>query len=128
MDARTRQRASGRVDDVQQRNPDGGFDARAHVVHRVRAQHETGGARALQSASGLFQQSAGAVPVACLLPRGDRGEVDAVQHEIGRVEAAEPGGDAAIDQAIVFGSRFPAHPADQPESSHVPTALGRWRS
>ena len=53
-----------------------------------------------------------------MLQRLDPGEVDAVQHELRRMQATEPFAHALVDDAVVRQRRFPAHAAEQAQRTH----------
>jgi hypothetical protein len=91
-----------RVSDVQQRDLDGGLDLVGQAVHRVGAQHEALGARALQALRVAGEQAPGLVPVTASLQRLDGREVDAPHHALRRVQAAQAVAHRLVEQAVVL--------------------------
>ncbi|OIQ81474.1 hypothetical protein GALL_367660 [mine drainage metagenome] len=111
-------RVGGRVDDVQQRQRYRGGDRVGNTVHRVGADQHAIGSAALQAPRAVGQLFAQPVPVAGALALHDVFEIDAEQQQPRRVQAAEPLGDRAVDDAVVQRGRFPAHAPDQSDGLH----------
>jgi hypothetical protein len=94
------------------------FDRFRDLVHRVRAQHHALGAGRLQCTRRIREQRARPVPVAASLQCLDLVEVDAVQHDLRRMQAAEPSLDGFVNDPVVGDRRFPTHAADQADRLH----------
>ena len=108
----------GGVGDVEQRDVRRGLDGGGHLVHGVGAQHDEVGSGARERLRGRGEHGAGGVPVAVVLQALDLGEVDAVQHDPGRVQAAEAGLHRFVDLAVVRHGGFPAHAAEEADGLH----------
>jgi len=87
-------------------------------VHGVRADHQRFCAGVLQPPCCLGYHRRGTFPVAGVLERRHLSEVERLQHQLRRVEPAEPIARDLIEMAIVDGGTLPAHAADQPKSLH----------
>jgi len=69
-------------------------------------------------ARGVGEDRPGSTPVIGTLQSLDVGEVDAVQQQLRRMQAAESLPHPLVEDAVVGNRRFPAHAADQPERAH----------
>ncbi|OIQ74368.1 hypothetical protein GALL_439800 [mine drainage metagenome] len=112
------------VGNVQQGNADRCLNRIGHFVHGVGAQHQAIGAGTRQCLGGLGQQGAGCIPLASGLQVFDLREIDAVQNEFGRVQAAQPLLHPLVDFAVVGHGGLPAHAADQAQGLHDFALMG----
>jgi hypothetical protein len=74
---------------MQERHLTARFDGLRHFMHGVGTQNNPFGARLLQPDRRLRQDLPGAIPVAGGLAGFDLVEIDAVQQQAGRVQAAQ---------------------------------------
>src|ERR1700734_363070 len=81
--------ARGRIGDVQQRNVYGRLDRIGYLVHRVGTQHDTVCTCELERTRGERELSAHRMPIAMAQAALDVVEIDAVEDQPGRVQAAE---------------------------------------
>ena len=108
----------GRLDDVRQRDPDRALGRRSGLVQRVRAQHESLRAGALEVACNPGEERTRVVPP--VRPRDclDLGDVEAREQDLRRVQAAEPRSDHLVDEPVVRDDRLPAHSSEPAEELH----------
>ncbi len=86
---------------MQEGNLAAGGDGICDFMHGVGAQDNAFGPRLLQPDRGLSKDLPGAIPVAGGLAGFDVVKIDAVQHQAGRVQAAQSRLNALIDQPII---------------------------
>src|SRR4051812_33539923 len=104
---------------MQQRDADGRLDLVGHLVERRGAQQEEVGAAALDALRGAGEELADLGPALLVLQRGQLGEVDGTEHELGRRQAAEALLHPEVEVAVVDRGALPAHPAHQADRLHV---------
>ena len=76
----------------------------------------------------VAEDDAGIVPAIGALQLLDRREVDGVEDDGGRVQAAEAARGLLVEHAVVVGARLPAHAADEADGLHRPARSWRGRS
>src|SRR6185437_15654889 len=94
-------------------------------MHGVGGEPDELGPRRREALGAGGQQVAGLMPLAGALHRLDGGEVDRVQQDRGRVQAAEATRRLLVQHAIVVGGGFPAHAADEADGLHASPFLKR---
>ncbi len=62
------------------------------------------------------------IPFATVLQSLDLREIDAVEHDLRRMQATESGLHRFVDLAVVRHGRFPAHAADETDNFHEDAA------
>src|SRR6185437_11715299 len=67
----------------------------------------------------------GFVPAALALQRRDLREIEGMQDGARRGEAADPLLNLAIEEPVIDGGGFPAHPAQHADGFHAPQANSR---
>ena len=115
-----------RIGNVQEGDRHSRPDARCHLVHGVRAQQHALGAARLEATGSIFQDGRGVLPAAFVLGAFDGSEIDAVHQQRRRAQRPQPLPHMLVDQPIVFGAGFPAHPADQSDGSHAEPFQARF--
>src|SRR5579862_686994 len=113
-------RAQG-IGDMQQRYAGRAFDLAGHQMHGVAADHQEIGAAACQHRADLRHGCGRVVPAPGILHRRDLAEVEGIHQRLGRMHAAEALLNLAIDELIIDGRGYPAHPAEHADGFHAPT-------
>ncbi|MNS90968.1 hypothetical protein D3C72_1250400 [compost metagenome] len=111
--AQRRDRLAHRIGDMQQRHRHRRLHLLGHQVHGIGADHQRGGATALQFLRRLHHRPGGRAPVAGALHRLDVGKVEGPQQQPRRVHPAQRITYLLVDHPVVVRRTFPAHPADQ---------------
>ena len=106
---------AGRIGDVEHRDADIRGGCVEHLVAGVRRDDHAFGTCGLKALGRFDRHMGDAVPVAGQLHFREGREVEALDHQLGAVQPAEPLGDAAIDMLVVKRGRRPARPANDPQ-------------
>ncbi len=113
--------SGGGVGDVQHRQADLLLNVIGHAVHCVGADDDEICPTRFHPLPSLDHQGRGPLPITLLLEFLNFGEVNRVEHDPGRVQTAYSLLHPLVDDPVVLGGGFPAHPPDQPDGVH------RWK-
>jgi hypothetical protein len=114
----------GRVGEVEEWDRDRCLDLGRDLMHRVGAQDEEVGARALQPPRSLGEHRSRLVPLPRDLHGLDLGEVNRRQNDPRRVQATQALADQLVGEPVVDHSRLPTHPADHPDDPRASVEPG----
>ena len=107
-DAVGEQRIGGRVGDVDERHADPRGDRVGDDVHGVGGEADDAGALRLEAGRDVAEDDAGLVPALGALQLLDRREVDRVEDDRRRVQAAEAARGLLVEDAVVVGASIPS--------------------
>ncbi len=115
-------RRGGGVDDVQHRFVHRLGNPVEHQMHGVGAQDQQVGTGGGQGAASRGQQVAGPGPFAVPLQLLDLGEIDRIEQNARRVDAAQDLADPKIGEPVVLERGLPTHSAEHADQLHAPPA------